>query len=90
MKALVVMDAEGCLTLPEWVRRALGVSGESLVEVEVVDGKMFIRPASAVPREDAWAYTVEHRALVERARADVAAGRIVSIGKAALMHQVDH
>ena len=89
MKALVVMNAEGRLTLPASIRREIGVTGDSPFEVEVVDGNVLLRPAVVVPREDAWAYTAEHRALVARARADVAAGKVLSLDEPTLERHAD-
>lgn len=74
-----VMNAEGRITVPVAARRALGVEGETPFEVEVRDGALVLRPAVVVPREDAWAYTPEHLRLVERARQDEEAGRILHL-----------
>ena len=67
MKALVSMDPEGRLTVPEAVRAALHVEGTTQFELEV-DGDLLILHPLAVPEGDAWAYTPEHLARVERAR----------------------
>jgi len=60
-------------------RAALRIEGETHWTVEIADGAVVMRPA-VVPREDAWAYTPEHAAKVERAREDVRAGREVAVG----------
>jgi antitoxin PrlF len=71
----VTMNAQGRLTVPAEARRELGLAGEAHFEAEVHDGELLLRPAVLVPREDAWAYTPEHRALLARAREDAARGR---------------
>jgi bifunctional DNA-binding transcriptional regulator/antitoxin component of YhaV-PrlF toxin-antitoxin module len=71
----VVMNAQGRLTVPAEARRELGLGGEAHFEAEVRDGELLLRPAVLVPREDVWAYTPEHRALLARARADAVHGR---------------
>jgi bifunctional DNA-binding transcriptional regulator/antitoxin component of YhaV-PrlF toxin-antitoxin module len=76
MKGIVVMNAEGRLTLPAAIRKALGITGETAFETEISDGVLLLRPAIVVPRGDAWAYTPEHRAQLALAREDVRAGRM--------------
>jgi AbrB family looped-hinge helix DNA binding protein len=72
----VTMSANGRLTLPIETRRQLGLSGETEFEVEVVEGQnLTLRPLARVPREDAWAYTAEHRELLAKAFADFKEGR---------------
>lgn len=46
------------------------------VEVDPEDDPTTLRPAGTVRREDAWAYTAEHRKLLERAHADSREGRV--------------
>ncbi len=85
MKATaVVMNAQGRLTVPAEARRELGLGGEAHFEAEIRDGELLLRPAVLVPREDAWAYTPEHRALLARARADAAQGRTRRLDEGAL------
>lgn len=69
------MNAQGRLTVPADARKALGLDGETQFQAEVRDGALLLRPAVLVPREDSWAYTPEHRALLARALEDSAAGR---------------
>jgi len=85
MKATAVaMNAQGRLTVPAEARRELGLAGEAHFEAEVHDGELLLRPAVLVPREDAWAYTPEHRALLARAREDAVRGRTRELGEAEL------
>lgn len=71
----VAMSAGGRLTLPAEAREELGIKGETQFQVEVIPGGLVLREAITVPSEDAWAYTPEHRAAVERSRLDHAEGR---------------
>jgi bifunctional DNA-binding transcriptional regulator/antitoxin component of YhaV-PrlF toxin-antitoxin module len=80
----VVMNTQGRITVPAEARRELGLVGEAHFEAEVRDGELRLRPAVLVPREDAWAYTPEHRALLARARADAREGRTHRLDQAGL------
>lgn len=76
MKSTAVsMNAQGRLTVPADARKALGLDGEAQFQAEIRDGGLLLRPAVLVPREDAWAYTPEHRALLAKAREERATGR---------------
>jgi AbrB family looped-hinge helix DNA binding protein len=72
----VTMNAAGRITLPASARRRLGLTGEAQFEVEVSGDRIILRPAVVLPREDAWAYTPEHRGLLQRAHEDSRAGRV--------------
>lgn len=76
MGKLVAMSKTGRMTLPATARRRLGIEGEMEFEVEVEDGNLVLKPAVVLPLEDAWAYTAEHRALLDRAHADSREGRV--------------
>jgi bifunctional DNA-binding transcriptional regulator/antitoxin component of YhaV-PrlF toxin-antitoxin module len=71
----VAMNAQGRLTVPAEARKAMGLLGEAQFQAEVHDEGLLLRPAVLVPREDAWAYTSEHRNLLARAREDAARDR---------------
>lgn len=63
------------LTLPKEVRD--GLKPGTLVDVTARDdGVLEIRPLDLIPREDAWAYTPEHRVKIKRAIEDARAGRV--------------
>jgi AbrB family looped-hinge helix DNA binding protein len=87
--AAVVMNAQGRLTVPADARRELGLGGEAHFEVEVRDGELRLRPVVLVPREDVWAYTPAHRALLTRARGDAARGRTRKPGERELRELAD-
>jgi bifunctional DNA-binding transcriptional regulator/antitoxin component of YhaV-PrlF toxin-antitoxin module len=77
MARTISMSPNGRLTLPSDARRALGIDGETdfEVEVDVEKDELILRPVLALRREDAWAYTAEHRARLAQAHADVREGR---------------
>jgi bifunctional DNA-binding transcriptional regulator/antitoxin component of YhaV-PrlF toxin-antitoxin module len=74
----VVMNRSGRLTLPADARRRLHLEGETEFEVEIDEAAdtIILRPAIILRREDAWAYTPEHRALLARAHEDSREGRV--------------
>ena len=80
MKTVTVND-QGRLTLPIESRRALGIVGETELQVEVDTERdvLLLRPVVVLSREDAWAYTTEHRSLLHRAHADSREGRVRSL-----------
>ena len=86
------MNATGRLTLPAEARRALGLDGETDFEVEIDHERdaIVLRPAVLLAREDAWAYTPEHRARLAESHADVRAGRVYKIGRSDLEPLVEH
>jgi AbrB family looped-hinge helix DNA binding protein len=77
MKTIIVSPS-GRLTLPAEVRRSVGIEGETQMQVEVDEQgeAITLRPVLVIPREDAWAYTPEHRELLRRAHADLREGRV--------------
>ncbi|MGI8552560.1 MAG: hypothetical protein ACR2PL_17490 [Dehalococcoidia bacterium] len=81
MKTLVAMNPEGRLTLPAIIRWELGVEGEAQFEVEVFDNAVILRPVVVLPREDAWAYTPEHRKRLQKAHQDSREGRVRQVSE---------
>lgn len=77
----VTINRNGRLTLPIESRRALGIEGESELEVEVDPDNdvLHLRPVIVLRREDAWAYTPEHRALLREAHAASREDRVRSL-----------
>lgn len=80
------MSPNGRLTLPADARRALGLEGEAELEihVDVAQDELVLRPVVVLRREDAWAYTPEHRDLLARAHADSREGRIHRLSESEL------
>ena len=80
------MNEGGRLTLPAEVRRLLGLEGpvEFEVEVDEVHDALILRPVVALRREDAWAYTPEHRDLLARAHRDSREGRVRELAESEL------
>ena len=87
MSRTISMSPNGRLTLPAEARRALGLEGETEFEVEVDAEKdvFVLRPILQLRREDAWAYTPEHRALLARAHADSREGRVWTLSEEQLI-----
>lgn len=81
---LVTMTAEGRVTIPATARKELGVEGETQFEVQIESEAIVLRPAVVLPREDAWAYTPEHRRLLATAHRDSREGRIRRLSEARL------
>src|SRR5947209_5662361 len=75
----ITMSRSGRLTLPADVRKRLGLTEETEMEVDLdaSGDQIVLRPAIVLRREDAWAYTPEHRALLEQAHGDSAEGRVL-------------
>lgn len=73
-----VMNKSGRLTVPAEARSALGLDEETEFEVEVdaESDALILRPVVVLRREDAWAYTPEHRELLRRAHEDSREGRV--------------
>src|SRR5258707_642864 len=64
----ITMYRDGRMTVPAKAREALHLDGETEFTYEVVGDSLLLHPVISIPREDAWAYTPEHRASVARAR----------------------
>jgi bifunctional DNA-binding transcriptional regulator/antitoxin component of YhaV-PrlF toxin-antitoxin module len=73
---LIAMNASGRITLPVAARRELDLEHEAQFAVEVVAEGLLLRPVVVLPREDAWAYTPEHRRLLRKAHTDSHEGRV--------------
>jgi bifunctional DNA-binding transcriptional regulator/antitoxin component of YhaV-PrlF toxin-antitoxin module len=86
---IVHMNATGRVTIPAGLRHVLGVEGEGDFAIDVENGAVVLRPVVVLPREDAWAYTPEHRALLERAHADSREGRVRELSEEDLSRLTD-
>ncbi|MGE3073983.1 MAG: AbrB/MazE/SpoVT family DNA-binding domain-containing protein [Dehalococcoidia bacterium] len=78
MAIRVSMNKTGRITLPASIRKLLKLEGEAEFLVEPLPGDegFVLRPVIVMLREDAWAYTSDHRGRLERAHADSRAGRV--------------
>ncbi|MGI8425647.1 MAG: AbrB/MazE/SpoVT family DNA-binding domain-containing protein [Actinomycetota bacterium] len=87
----VLMNETGRLTLPADARHRLGLEGETEFEVEVDTDQdaVILRPAMLLRREDAWAYTPEHRKLLARAHQDSKKGRVRKMTESQLRDMAD-
>jgi AbrB family looped-hinge helix DNA binding protein len=75
----VTVDAKGRATLPEEVRRGLGLRGGDLLLLERTQfGTYELVPANLVPKDQLWFYHPEMQARIARAEADFAAGRFTT------------
>jgi bifunctional DNA-binding transcriptional regulator/antitoxin component of YhaV-PrlF toxin-antitoxin module len=85
------MSKTGRLTVPADARRALGLDGETEFEVEVdrAQDALILRPVMALRREDAWAYTPDHRGLLRRAHDDSREGRVQVLSEQELRELAD-
>ena len=83
---IVTVSKSGRLTLPTEIRRQLGLEGETEMEVDFdpTQDAVILRPAVLLRREDAWAYTPEHREVLARAHADSREGRVRQLSEAKL------
>lgn len=74
----VTAHGSGRLTVPASVRKQLGLTEGTQLEIEVdVEQKaLVLRPVVYLRLEDAWAYTPDHRELLERAHRDSKEGRV--------------
>jgi len=86
------MSRDGRLTLPAEARRLLKLHGETEFEVEVDESTdaIILRPAVVLRREDAWAYTPEHRQLLARAHRDSREGRMRQLTEEELAQLGEH
>jgi bifunctional DNA-binding transcriptional regulator/antitoxin component of YhaV-PrlF toxin-antitoxin module len=89
MGAIVHMNASGRVTIPASTRAALGIAGETEFEADVENNALILRRVLVLREEDAWAYTSEHRELLERAHADSREGRVRKLTEAQLIALAD-
>src|SRR2546428_14145761 len=78
-RTLIAVNQQGRVPLPAAIRRRLGIGTGSQLEVKVVDNSISLRRATVIPEEDRWAYTPEALASLQRALADVKAGRVYEV-----------
>jgi AbrB family looped-hinge helix DNA binding protein len=72
----MTVDAKGRATLPDEVRRSLGIRGGDVLLLERTQfGTYELVPVSLIPKDQLWFYHPEMQARIARAEADFAAGR---------------
>jgi len=74
-KALLLVNGDGAITLPDAARRALQLEPGTQVECEVVDSTIILRKAEELPVEDAWLYQPESVARLTQAAQRARSGR---------------
>jgi bifunctional DNA-binding transcriptional regulator/antitoxin component of YhaV-PrlF toxin-antitoxin module len=84
MTYTVESNEQGRLVIPIEVREALNVRGKAYWQLEVQDGVIILRPATIIPREDAWAYRPEHLARIEEALGQAQAGHVLELSPSQL------
>lgn len=70
------LRAKGQLTLPEDIRRAARLEEGDLLDAEIVDDGILLRPKKVIDATQAWFWTPEWQAGERDADADRAAGRV--------------
>jgi AbrB family looped-hinge helix DNA binding protein len=74
--AFLTLDQKGRATLPEEVRRALGVgAGDFLLLERTERGSYELVPATLVPNDQLWFHQPEIQARIRRAEEEIASGQ---------------
>jgi AbrB family looped-hinge helix DNA binding protein len=73
--ARTTLRAKGQLTLPEEIRKAAHLDEGDLLEAELTDEGILLRPQKVIDASQAWYWTEEWQAGEREADADLAAGR---------------
>lgn len=75
----MTLDGKGRVTLPDVVRRKLGLTkGDMVILRETEHGTFELIPAELVPRDQAWFYHPEMQARLRAAEESVRAGTAVA------------
>ncbi len=74
--ARTTLRAKGQLTLPEEIRAAARLEEGDLLDAELTDDGILLRPQKIVDATQAWYWTPEWQAGEREVEADLAAGRI--------------
>lgn len=73
---VTTVRAKGQVTIPAGVRQAARLEEGDLVEVELVEDGILIRPMKLIDASQAWFWTPEWQEGERQADADIAAGRV--------------
>jgi AbrB family looped-hinge helix DNA binding protein len=76
--ARTTLRAKGQLTLPEEIRTAARLEEGDLLEAEITEEGILLRPQKVIDATQAWFWTPEWQAGEREADADLAAGRRVT------------
>ncbi len=81
--ARMTLRAKGQLTLPEEIRNAARLEEGDLLDAEITDEGILLRPRKVVDATQAWFWTPEWQAGEREADADRAGGRVQAFGSGA-------
>ncbi|MDQ6928895.1 MAG: AbrB/MazE/SpoVT family DNA-binding domain-containing protein [Actinomycetota bacterium] len=73
--ARTTLRAKGQLTLPEEIRSAAHLAEGDLLDAEITEDGILLRPQKVIDATQAWFWTPEWQAGERKADADLAAGR---------------
>ena len=76
-KTRISMSSSGRLTIPADTRRALGLTGETEFDVEVVGEEIVLHPSAVYSKEDAWAYLPNNREMIRRGLKESESGQVL-------------
>jgi AbrB family looped-hinge helix DNA binding protein len=76
--ALVQLHRKGQMTLPQNVRAQFGLDEGDLLDVEVHEDTIVLRPKKLIDASQAYFWTEDWQAAERQASADIAAGRTIS------------
>jgi antitoxin PrlF len=74
--ARTTLRAKGQLTLPEEIRAAARLEEGDLLDAELTDEGILLRPRKVIDATQAWFWTPEWQSSERAAEADLAAGRV--------------
>jgi AbrB family looped-hinge helix DNA binding protein len=80
--ARMTLRAKGQLTLPEEIRKAARLEEGDLLEAELTDEGILLRPQRVIDATQAWFWTPEWQAGEREADADLAAGAVETFASA--------
>lgn len=78
--ARMTLRAKGQLTLPEEIRNAARLEEGDLLDAEITDEGILLRPRKVVDATQAWFWTPQWQAGEREADADRTAGRVQAFG----------
>lgn len=76
MSELVQVRKKAQLTLPQSVRKKLGIEEGDFLDVRVRDGEVVLKVKKLVDKEQAWFWTKRWQQGEKEAEADIHAGRV--------------